>query len=245
MSIMTKSNIVFSTFLPPFSETIGKKDANSSYASCEFTDVLKTVIEESAHSKTRDEKEEYIKTKLRRFMISAMLKHIDGDSGSIHPPQDLRSRQYAAIMDSMSSNTRRCGETTESEVGGHSDIEIFINRAAARFGVDPALIRGVIKVESNFDPLATSPKGAMGLMQLMPETARELGVVDPYDPEENIMAGTMYLRRLLDRYGGDVGKSLAAYNWGMGNVEKRFSRIPAETVEYVHRVIRLYEQHKA
>lgn len=112
----------------------------------------------------------------------------------------------------------------------------IIEQAARTYGVNPALITSVIRAESGFDAKATSPKGAMGLMQLMPETARDLGVTDPYDPRENVMAGTRYLRSLLERYNGDVTQALAAYNWGMGNVERYPNRMPQETREYISRI---------
>jgi soluble lytic murein transglycosylase-like protein len=120
--------------------------------------------------------------------------------------------------------------------------EEIIQKAAATYDVDPALIRGVIQVESNFNASAQSPKGAMGLMQLMPETARELGVSDPYDPEANIMGGTRYLKRLLNRYDGDVSLALAAYNWGMGNLENHRNWMPQETKNYVNRITSMYNR---
>jgi hypothetical protein len=125
------------------------------------------------------------------------------------------------------------------------DFDDIINHAADTFSVDPALIRGVIKAESNFSANSTSPKGAMGLMQLMPATARDLGVNDPYDPFENIMGGTRYLKGLLDRYDGDVDRALAAYNWGMGNVEKHPGRLPRETKTYISRIKQYYFETKA
>jgi hypothetical protein len=124
-------------------------------------------------------------------------------------------------------------------------LEQIIGQAAEAYGVEVSLIRSVIKAESNFENGSTSPRGAMGLMQLMPDTARELGVRDAYDPRENIMGGTKYLKGLLDRYGGDTRLALAAYNWGMGNVEKHPGRLPQETRDYIARVTRYYQGAKA
>jgi hypothetical protein len=126
-----------------------------------------------------------------------------------------------------------------------NDLESIVDGAAAAHGVDPDLVRSVIRVESNFNPNSTSPKGAMGLMQLMPGTAREMGVQNAYDPLENIQAGTRYLSMLLNRYEGNVTMALAAYNWGMGNIERRPAQIPLETKSYIKNVTRHYEQTKA
>ncbi len=120
----------------------------------------------------------------------------------------------------------------------------IIRQASETYGVDQGLIRAVIKAESNFQVRSTSPKGARGLMQLMPETAREMGVTDSYNPVENIMGGTRYLKGLLNRYQGNVPRALAAYNWGPGNVEKYPDRLPRETREYITRVTGEYRSAK-
>jgi hypothetical protein len=125
-----------------------------------------------------------------------------------------------------------------------SDMEVTIEKAARAFGVDADLIRSMIKVESNFAAGSTSPKGAMGLMQLMPATAREMGVNNPYNPEESIIGGTRYFKSLLDRYHGNASLALAAYNWGMGNLEKNPDKMPRETKDYISRVWRHYRETK-
>jgi soluble lytic murein transglycosylase-like protein len=121
------------------------------------------------------------------------------------------------------------------------EINAAIEQAAERHQVDPNLVRSIIKVESNFNPNAVSRKGAMGLMQLMPATARSLNVSNPFDPQQNVDAGVRHLRQLLDSYGGDVRLSLAAYNAGAGAVA-RSAGVPkfAETRNYVQRITDLY-----
>ncbi|WP_394708795.1 lytic transglycosylase domain-containing protein [uncultured Desulfobulbus sp.] len=122
-------------------------------------------------------------------------------------------------------------------------INAFIHAAATEHGVDPLLIKAIIKAESNFDPAAVSPKGAQGLMQLMPATAKDLQVTDPVDPQDNIAGGTKYLRSLLDSYGWDVELSLAAYNAGPGKVKGRMPNI-VETKTYVSKVLEEYQSFK-
>jgi len=124
-------------------------------------------------------------------------------------------------------------------------LEPIIAKASRRYGVDASLIKSVIKAESNFNPSAVSPAGARGLMQLMPATARSLGVTDSFDPEQNVMAGTRFLKDLLNRYNGDLDSALAAYNWGPGNVDRKPDRLPRETRDYLVRVKQLYNSYSA
>ncbi|MBN1636854.1 MAG: lytic transglycosylase domain-containing protein [Deltaproteobacteria bacterium] len=122
--------------------------------------------------------------------------------------------------------------------GDAHSLEKTIRQAAKTNGIEPRLIRGIIEVESNFVPTALSSKGAIGLMQLLPDTAAEMGVADPWDPAENIRAGTRYIAQLLKRYDGDLVKALAAYNAGPTMVDI-YNGIPPyqETREYVKNVL--------
>ena len=120
----------------------------------------------------------------------------------------------------------------------------FINEAAGKHGLDPFLIKSVIKVESDFDPDVMSSKGAQGLMQLMPATAKVVGCSDPFNAKQNIFGGSNYLRMMLKRFNGNVDYALAAYNAGPGNVEK-YNGIPPfrETKNYVRKVKHYYQQY--
>jgi soluble lytic murein transglycosylase-like protein len=128
---------------------------------------------------------------------------------------------------------------------GKEWLEPIIAKASSRYGVETGLIKAVIKAESNFNPSAVSSAGARGLMQLMPGTARSLGVNDSFDPEQNVMAGTRFLRDLLDRYNGNMDSALAAYNWGPGNVDRKPEHMPRETRDYLTRVKQLYTSYSA
>jgi len=117
-----------------------------------------------------------------------------------------------------------------------------IDSHATRQSLDPLLVRAVIQVESGYNARAVSHKGAMGLMQLMPTTARELGVSDPFDPEANVGGGTRYLRKMLDHFDNKITLALAGYNAGPEAV-RRYGGVPPyrETREYIQRVLRLYQ----
>lgn len=119
-----------------------------------------------------------------------------------------------------------------------ASLEKIFEKAADKYGVDVELLKAMAKAESDFNPNATSKSGAMGIMQLMPATAKGLGVTDAYDPEQNIMGGAKYIASLLEKYDGNVSYALAAYNAGSGNVEK-YGGIPPfeETQNYVAKIL--------
>jgi len=149
--------------------------------------------------------------------------------------------QYFGHESAQSANARIVAANARGHQASQDEIDSSIVMAAARHNVDPNLVRAVVKVESNFNSNAVSRKGAMGLMQLMPSTARSLNVKNPFDPEQNVDAGVRHLKQLLESYGGDVDLTLAAYNAGAGAVA-RSSGVPryAETQNYVRRITNLY-----
>lgn len=126
-----------------------------------------------------------------------------------------------------------------ARASGPDNYLAIVYEAASVHDVDATLVAAVIRAESNFDPVAVSRKGAQGLMQLMPATAKRFGVADSFDPAQNIHGGTRYLRLLLDRFEGDPELALAAYNAGEGNVAK-YDGVPPfrETVDYIRRIAR-------
>ena len=134
-------------------------------------------------------------------------------------------------------------QQSQSVLTERDRIEESIQKAAAKYSLPPGLIRAVIRAESNFQVDVVSRAGARGLMQLMPATAEELGVTDSFDINQNIDGGAKYLRQMLDRFGGNVRKALAAYNAGPGTVIKYNGRVPyPETRQYVNRVLRFSGQ---
>jgi hypothetical protein len=151
----------------------------------------------------------------------------------VTPPSQLQDLTETAPADHRGTQMTKTGTDT-------SWLDPIITRASQKYGVDVGLIKAVIKAESNFNPNAVSHAGARGLMQLMPATARSLGVSDSYDPEQNVMGGTRFLKDMIQRYNGNVDAALAAYNWGPGNVDKRPDHLPRETRDYLTRVKQLY-----
>jgi soluble lytic murein transglycosylase-like protein len=137
------------------------------------------------------------------------------------------------------------GALASAELGAASfergELRRLIHEVSTEHGVDPKLIEALVRVESDFDPKAVSRKGAMGLMQLMPETAKRLNVDDPFDPADNVRGGVREFSRLVSRYSGNLQLALAAYNAGEGAVSK-YRGVPpyAETRSYVSRILSLY-----
>jgi soluble lytic murein transglycosylase-like protein len=164
----------------------------------------------------------------------SLLKTVSGEA----PDENLWKLDWFATL--HMSKTQH-GNQPNEEINSKIDLDHIIDHASKSYNVDRNLITSVIKAESDFDPNCTSKKGAMGLMQLMPETAKELGVENPYDPYENVMAGTKYLKGLLKRYDNDTNSTLAAYNWGMGNLERNPGKLPRETRTYIARVNKFYQ----
>lgn len=135
--------------------------------------------------------------------------------------------------------------TNVTETAGGMNLEEIFEEASKTYGVPVYLLKAVSQAESNFNANAVSSSGAVGIMQLMPETAAELGVDNAFDPEENIMGGAKYLAEKLTQYNGDIELALAAYNAGSGNVEK-YGGIPPfeETQNYVKKVTAYMEEYK-
>ena len=139
----------------------------------------------------------------------------------------------------------RSGHQIAASPGRPADLSQVVNEASGRYRLDPDLVNSVIKAESGFNARAVSPKGAQGLMQLMPGTASQLGVPNAFDPQANVEGGTRYLRELLERYNFDLVKALAAYNAGPHRVEQ-FGGVPPyyETRAYVARIVKDFNKKK-
>ena len=158
-------------------------------------------------------------------------------------PMAMKAAKSAAaeVKDYVASESAYTANTLVRSSATPSEVDHAIEQAARRHNVDVNLVRALIRVESNFNSKAVSRKGAMGLMQLMPSTARQLKVTNPFDPDQNVDAGVRHLKKLLQDFNGNVKLSLAAYNAGAGAVHRN-AGIPnfAETRNYVSRITALY-----
>jgi soluble lytic murein transglycosylase-like protein len=166
------------------------------------------------------------------------------ESGERHYTDQPDDNRYRLIINLHRERTVS-GELYDAKLLARASIyDPIIERAAASQAIEPNLLRAVIVVESGFNSRAVSPRGAVGLMQLMPATARRFGASDLYDPRQNVAAGASYLRFLMDRFGHDLRLALAAYNAGEDAVTRSGGRIPqyAETQAYVPRVIGIYQK---
>lgn len=173
-----------------------------------------------------------------------------GEDGTVHftnVPHDSRYKLYLTTEKKPDAVTAAFNDRHRhySKVD-RKKYHVHVIEAARAYQLEPALIHAVISAESGYNALARSPKGAKGLMQLMPDTARRYGVDNPLDPKQNIHGGAAYLRDLLTLFGNDLNLALAAYNAGEGAVMEYGHRIPPyrETVQYVPKVLSYYKQYK-
>ena len=201
-------------------QTLGsvQSSQNSSSTSSMFSDMLGQVLQANTGNQATED-------------LSSLL--YSGNS-PVFVPSSLNSAQssLASVISSYSSTTTNTG----------TDYDEIIKRAAEKYNVPEKLISSIIKQESNFNPSATSSAGASGLMQLMPGTAKYLGVTNSLDPEQNIMGGAKYISQMLSKFDGNIETALAAYNAGPGAV-KKYAGIPPykETQNYVQKVMNYFQ----
>jgi soluble lytic murein transglycosylase-like protein len=171
---------------------------------------------------------------------NGVVNFTNAPSSRMKKPAKVLKESKRPAASSTSLSAARADRVQQADTIPVSYVSI-INSACSRFGVDPSLVHAIVKVESDFNPFAISRKGAMGLMQLMPETASVMNVRDSFSPHENIEGGVKYLRYLLDRYEGNLSLALAAYNAGETSV-KKWGTIPPfkETQDYVKKILQIY-----
>lgn len=181
---------------------------------------------------------------------AAVMKFRNSLGSNIVAPASIENFTLSAPVQSFSqSNTNHIASSVNTftqKIGNNvlttsADLDAYFKEAASTYGVDENLLRSIARAESNFNPSATSSAGAMGIMQMMPATAAECGVADPYDARQSILGGAQYIAKMLDKYNGNTSLALAAYNAGPGNVDK-YNGIPPfeETQNYVQKVLNYY-----
>jgi len=217
----------FSEVLSQKTDNIGQIDLKAKLQ----PETLKSL--EVPSSFVNQEKLHWTKEPLKKDELATQLLDEDRESGS---PIDRKGRIHK--VKERSENEKEFGYSeppTFKMPRRAQDYSQLITKYANKYGLDPNLVAGLIKQESGFNPKARSHCGAMGMMQLMPSTAKAMGVTKPYDPEDNINGGCKYLRQMLDKFDGNTRLALAAYNSGPGNVSKYGNRVPpfAETQNYV------------
>lgn len=190
-----------------------------------------------------------IKHERRQVLGDVTRLYVSADGTSFVDVPTTEIEHYEAVPDAASaSRIPAPGSMSKMQsfpVRPEVDLNQVVNDASGRYRLDPDLVNAVIKAESDFKVHAISPKGAQGLMQLMPGTASQLGVANTFDPQANVEGGTRYLRELLEKYNFDLIKALAAYNAGPQRVQ-RFGGVPPyyETRAYVARVVRDFNKKK-
>jgi soluble lytic murein transglycosylase-like protein len=246
-----------------------KTDSNTVRQERGFADRLERALSGDSSVTTSSEKAKALADSLSLQMLQTSLSLASDapvETSAAHPLSSVNSllRAYSANLaatgedpvsvSQLPSQLQELSATVEDVMpiaekqswqrdSSSSWLDPIMAKASKRYGVDVSLIKAVIKAESDFNPQAVSHAGARGLMQLMPATARSLGVSDSFDPEQNVMGGTRFLSDMLKRYNGNVDSALAAYNWGPGNVDKRPDHLPRETRDYLVRVKQLYSSY--
>ncbi|MCL6611505.1 MAG: lytic transglycosylase domain-containing protein [Peptococcaceae bacterium] len=174
------------------------------------------------------------------LILAALMEGTKGGGGVPASRPAAPAAKIAKGVNSPREVKPGAGAVRKDGSGQGPHLEAMVDRVAAKYGLDPALLRAVVEVESDFNPLAVSGAGAMGLMQLMPDTARSLGVKNPFDPMENLEGGARYLKSMIGRFNGNLRLALAAYNAGPGAVEK-YGGVPpyGETLSYLRKINRL------
>jgi soluble lytic murein transglycosylase-like protein len=176
--------------------------------------------------------------------VCADIYSFTDEQGVTHLSNVPADTRYQVLVHSAPAVSEAGGRISDAQLARSAQYDAIIESASANTAVEADLLRAVIVVESGFDANAVSPKGAQGLMQLMPSTAKAYGAADASNPSQNIHAGARYLRRLLDRYDNDLELVLAAYNSGEAAVERHNNSIPPfrETRQYIPKVLRIYRE---